>query len=131
MSPAPITQSHKDFIEKKRVEILEELKEYLREVKHEMTADDVLAEVYHDDNDEEFDKFVMMLAYDNPDMEIAQEIAMALFNYFPRMTLGGKSLAEKMPFEELQKMEKAFEDFRNGTGSEGYSYSLPEHLWKD
>lgn len=129
--PPPITQEHKDLIEKRRVEIVEELKEYLREVKHEMTVEDVLAEVYHDDNDEEFDEFVMMLAYDNPDMETAQEIAMDLFNYFPRMTLGGKSLAAKMPFEELKKMEKAFEDFRNGTGSEGYSYSLPEHLWKD
>ena len=54
---------------------------------------------------------------------------MELFNYFPRLTLGGKSLAEKMPFEELKKMEKAFQDFQNGTSTEGYSYALPEDQW--
>lgn len=103
----------------------------MKDIDHILTANDIIDEVLHDDNDEDFNDFVMLLGRDSmmDDPETAQELAMDLFNYFPRETLHGKSLAEKMPFAELKKMEKAFQDFKNGTGSGNYSYTLPKELW--
>mgnify|MGYP001558797054 CR=1 FL=1 len=107
---------------------MEELAEYLAEVGHDMTVDEALLRVQEDDGDDAFQDFVVMLADngDIPDPETAQEFAMELFNYFPRKSLGGKSLAEKMPFDELKKLEEAFQNFKNGTGSSDYSYTLPK-----
>ena len=117
----------KEFIGKKRAEILLELGEYLKEISHDMTTDQILAEVLNDDEEEAFGDMVMMLSENNdmPDMDSAQEFAMELFNYFPRKSLGGKSIAEKMPFDELKKMEEAFENYKNGTATSEYSYTLP------
>lgn len=116
--------NQQQFIEQKRKVIRGELAEFLFENKSDLTSDAVIEKVRDDDNDEDFEEYVRMLASDNPDMEIAQEIMMDLFNYFPRMTLQGKSLAEKMTFEELQKMEKAMQGFKDGTGTGGYEYTL-------
>ena len=121
-----MTDTHQQFIEKKRAEIVTELGEYLKEIGHDMTVSDVVAAIFNDDNDEDFEEYVMMITGDDPgSVEQAQELMMELFNYFPRQTLGGKSLAEKMPFDELQKMEQAF---NNG---ESYSYTLPEEKWRE
>lgn len=116
------------FIEEKRKDIKKELRDYLKEINHLMTADEILDEVLNDDNDEDFEYFVMLLAQDSmmEDPDSAQELAIDLFNYFPRKTLGGKSLAEKMPFEELKKMEDAFQNYKSGTGDGNYSYTLPD-----
>ncbi len=124
-------ETQKEFIIRKRKEIKDELVIFLKDIDHPMRADDILAEVLHDDNDEDFNDFVMFLGRDSmmEDPESAQEMAMDLFNFFPRQTLHGKSLAELMPFTELKKMEKAFQDFKNGTGDGNYSYSLPKELW--
>jgi len=118
----------KEFIMKKRGEILSELGDYLKEIKHDMSVDQILAAVKNDDDDEAFDEMVIMLSEsdDVPDSETAQEFAMELFNYFPRKSFGGKSLAEKMPFDELQKMEEAFQKLKDGTASSDYSYTLPD-----
>jgi tetratricopeptide (TPR) repeat protein len=123
-------ESQTEFIKRKRKEIKSELKVYLKEVDHLLTADNIIDEVLHDDNDEDFESFVFLLAQDNmmSDPETAQEMAMDLFNYFPRKTLKGKSLAEIMPFVELKRMEKAFQNFKNGTGGGNYSYTLPEDV---
>ena len=117
-----------EFIETKQIEILAELVDYLKEINHDMTADQILAQVLEDDDDEAFDCLVMMLSEGDgmPDPESAQEFAMELFNYFPRKSLGGKSLAETMPFDELKKMEEAFQKFKDGTATSGYGYTLPK-----
>lgn len=121
-----MTKEHRECIEKKRVGIFAELERFVKRCKHPMTAGEIVELVFHDERDEDdFERYVMLLINDDPEQaDVAQELMMELFNYFPRMTLGGKSLAEKMPFDELQKMEKAFQD-----GTE-YSYSLPKELWK-
>lgn len=123
MSQKILSKEQKEFIKKKQKEILAELREYLVDIEHHMTVAQIVKKVLND-ADEEFEDYVLLLAGDNPDMEIAQELAMELFNYFPRATLGGKSLAEKMTFEELQKMEKAMQAFKNGTMIEKYEYTL-------
>ena len=110
-----------EFIERKRAEISSSC---LAEAGHHMTARDVLDDVYEDDNDDDFEKYVIRLAGDNwENVEQAQELCMELFNYFPRQTLGGKSLAEKMTFDELKEMENAWQNFKNGTGG-SYGYNL-------
>jgi hypothetical protein len=60
------------------------------------------------------------------DPELAQEFSMELFNYFPRKSLGGLSLAEKMSFDDLKKTEEAFQNFKNGELT-NYSYTLPKN----
>lgn len=119
-----MTNEHKEFVEKKRAQIFAALEDFVRRRTHPMTAGEIIELVFHDERDEDdFESYVMLLIDDDAEAaDEAQELMMELFNYFPRTTLGGKSLAEKMPFEELQKMEKAFQD-----GAE-YSYSLPKEL---
>ncbi len=121
-----MTKEHKEFVEKKRAEIFAELAAFVKRNKHPMTAGEIVEIVFHDERDEDdFESYVMLLIDDDPEQaDVAQELMMDLFNYFPRLTLGGKSFAEKIPFEELQKMEKSFQE-----GS-SYSYSLPKELWK-
>lgn len=119
-------KEHKEFVEKKRTEIFSELKRFVKRNQHPKTAGEIVELVFHDERDEDdFESYVMLLIDDDPEQaDVAQELMMDLFNYFPRMTLSGKSLAEKMPFNELQEMKKAWED-----GTE-YSYSLPKELWR-
>lgn len=64
----------KEFIYKKRGEILTELAEYLAEVGHDMTVDEALLRVQEDDGEDVFQDFVIMLADngDVPDPESAQ-----------------------------------------------------------
>ena len=121
-----MTKEHKEFVEKKRAEIFAELAAFVKRNKHPMTAGEIVEIVFHDERDEDdFESYVMLLIDDDPEQaDVAQELMMDLFNYFPRLTLGGKSFAEKIPFEELQKMENSFQE-----GS-SYSYSLPKELWK-
>ena len=120
--------NQKEFIKKKRDEIISELGEYLKEINHDMTISQILAQVLNDHEEEAFGDMVTILSEndDVPDMDSAQEFAMKLFNYFPRKSLGGKSLAEKMPFDELKKIEEAFQKYKDGTATSGYSYTLPE-----
>lgn len=107
-----MTKEHKEFVEKKRAEIFADLKRFVKRNKHPMKAGEIVELVFHDERDEDdFESYCMLLIDDDPEQaDVAQELMMGLFNYFPRMTLGGKSLAEKMPFYELQKMETAFQD---------------------
>lgn len=121
-----MTKEQRMFVEKKRDEIFSELGKFVSQNKHPMTAGELVDLVFHDERDEDdFESYVMRLIDDDPEQaDVAQELMMELFNYFPRTTLGGKSLAEKMPFEELKKMNKSWEE---GTS---YSYSLPKELWK-
>ena len=123
----------KEFIDNKRTEIISELREYLKEVNHFITIDQILVEVYEDDGEDAFDHLVIKLAENDrvSDLELAQEFAMELFNYFPRKSLGGKSMVEEMLFGELKKMEEAFQDFKNGTATSNYSYSLSKKKVKD
>ncbi|MCX6717744.1 MAG: hypothetical protein NTU76_03670 [Candidatus Taylorbacteria bacterium] len=123
-----IVENDKDkFIERKRKEIKQGLRNFLKEINHLMTADEILDEVLNDDNGEDFEDFVIFLAQDSmiEDPDLAQELAMDLFNYFPRKTLKGKSLAELMSFDELKKMEDAFQNYKKGLPTGGYSYTLP------
>lgn len=110
------------FIEKKRAEIFAELTSFIKRTEHPMSAGEMVELVFHDEREEDdFEHYVLLLIDDNPEeADTAQELMMDLFNYFPRMTLKGKSFAEKVPFEELQKME-------NATGS--YTYTLPKSEW--
>jgi len=101
------------FIKKRQAEILAELADYLLEYNLPLTAEEVLAEVLHDDD--EFEDFMMLLAGGDPlAVEWAQELAMELFNYFPRESLSGKTYAETLSFADLQKVDAEFEAFKNG-----------------
>ena len=122
-----IQETQSQFISRKRKEIEKSLSDFLKMNNHPLTAKEIIGLVYEDAKDEDdFESYVMALMNDNPtSCEDAQEIAMELFNYFPRMSLKGKSFAEKLPFEKLKKMEKNFQDFING--GEGGSYSLNEN----
>jgi len=124
MAQRILSKEQLEFIKKKREEILSELCAYLLDMEHVMSADDIVRAVYHDDNDIEFEEYVRMIAGDNSDMEIAQELAMELFNYFPRLSLKGKSFAESILFYELKKLEHEFQKFKNGTMTEEYGYTL-------
>ena len=44
MHSGSITKEHQEFIASKRAEIFTELEEYLREVGHDFTADEIIAE---------------------------------------------------------------------------------------
>ena len=102
-----------EFIKKKQAEILAELAEYLQEYKHALTLAEIVDEVLHDDD--EFEDFVMLLTGDYPTaVEWAQELAMDLFNYFPRKSLAGKTYAETLSFPDLLSMDAEFKAFRNG-----------------
>ncbi|MDO8582037.1 MAG: hypothetical protein Q7S16_04125 [bacterium] len=113
MSQHILSKDQKELIKKKREEILEELRAYFIDAEHHMTTEEIVEKVFND-TDEEFEDYVLLLAAGNPDMEIAQELAMELFNYFPRTSLDGKSYAETLQFDELKKMETVFQNFKNG-----------------
>lgn len=105
-----MTKEHKEFVEKKRADIFSELEKFVTRNRHPMTAGEIVELVFHDERDEDdFESYCMLLIDDDPEQaDVAQELMMELFNYFPRMTLGGKSFAERISFDELQKMETAF-----------------------
>ncbi|GEM_PF-5055502 len=111
-----LSKTQQDFILLKRAQILIDLGEYLQNKPNTASVEKVIEIVYQETDEDDFESLVVQLAEDmgTGDFDTSQELAMELFNYFPRKSKKGYSLAEEMSFPELKSMEKDFQNFKNG-----------------